>query len=160
MRYCFLLQVDPDLLEEYKERHVAVWPRMLTALRESGWHHYSIFARDDGLLVGYVEADDLDQAQRAMERTDVNARWQAEMARFFGGARPDQGFRLLDPIFNLEDQLAELEHRPAEPTDRLAEPTDRPAELEHRPEGPDGRQRRLAELADRPDRPGQQGAVQ
>ena len=139
MRYCFLLQVDPDLLDEYRQRHAAVWPRMLTALRDSGWHNYSIFARDDGLLVGYVEADDLDQAQRAMERTDVNARWQAEMVRFFGGARPDQGFRLLDPIFNLEDQLAELEHRPASLEHRPAEPERQP----------DGR-----------DRPGQQGAVQ
>jgi len=105
MRYCFLLQVDPERLDEYKERHAAVWPEMLQALHDSGWHHYSIFARGDGLLVGYVEADNLDQAQQAMERTGVNTRWQAEMARFFGGRRPDQGFQVLEEIFNLEDQL-------------------------------------------------------
>ncbi len=110
-RYCFLLQVRPDLLPEYRERHAAVWPRMLAALAESGWTNYSIFARPDGLLVGYVEADDLDAAQRAMAATEVNARWQAEMARYFvglDGAAPDEGFELLQEIFNLDDQLARV----------------------------------------------------
>ena len=80
-RYCFLLQVRPELLAEYRERHGAVWPDMLRALRETGWRNYSLFARPDGLLVGYVEADDLDAAQRAMAMTEVNARWQAQIGR-------------------------------------------------------------------------------
>jgi len=110
-RYCFLLQVRPELLAEYRERHAAVWPDMLRALRETGWRNYSLFARPDGLLVGYVEADDLDAAQRAMAMTEVNARWQAQMSRFFtglGGRPPDEGFVLLEEVFNLEDQLAGL----------------------------------------------------
>lgn len=111
-RYCFLLRVRPDLLPEYSERHAAVWPDMLEALRASGWTRYSIFARPDGLVVGYVEATDLAAARAAMERTDVNARWQAEMARYFvglDGRRPDEGFELLTEIFNLDDQLDRLE---------------------------------------------------
>jgi L-rhamnose mutarotase len=107
-RYCFLLQVRPELLPEYRERHAAVWPDMLAALRDSGWHNYSIFARPDGLLVGYVEADDLDAAQRAMAATEVNTRWQAEMGRYFtglDGRGPDEAFVLLEEIFNLDDQL-------------------------------------------------------
>jgi L-rhamnose mutarotase len=111
-RYCFLLQVKPELLGEYRERHAAVWPDMLQALHDSGWRNYSLFARDDGLLVGYVEADDLDAAQRAMAETDVNARWQAEMSRFFtglDGRGPDESFLLLDEVFNLDDQLTRLE---------------------------------------------------
>jgi L-rhamnose mutarotase len=108
-RYCFLLQVRPDLLDEYTGRHAAVWPEMLQALSDSGWRNYSIFARPDGLLVGYVEADNLAAAQAAMEATDVNARWQSEMRRFFvglDGRRPDEGMALLTEIFNLDDQLA------------------------------------------------------
>jgi L-rhamnose mutarotase len=107
-RYCFLLQVRPDLLEEYKERHRAVWPDMLQALHEAGWRNYSLFARDDGLLVGYVEADDLVAAQEAMAGTEVNARWQASMSRYFiglDGRGPDESFLLLDEVFHLEDQL-------------------------------------------------------
>lgn len=82
-RVCFLLRVRPDRLDEYRERHRAVWPEMLDALSAAGWRNYSLFLREDGLLVGYLETDDFEAAQAAMERTDVNARWQAEMAPFF-----------------------------------------------------------------------------
>ncbi len=111
MRYCFQLQVRPELLPEYRARHAAVWPDMLRALAAAGWHNYSIFARPDGLLIGYVEADDLAAAQAAMAGTDVNTRWQADMARFFtglDGQAPDEGFVLLEEIFNLDDQLSEV----------------------------------------------------
>ena len=108
-RYCFTLQVRPDLIEEYVERHRAVWPEMLAALAETGWRDYSLFLREDGLLVGIVESDDLAAARAAMARTDVNARWQAEMAPYFTDLEgtPDQGFVLLREVFNLDDQLAE-----------------------------------------------------
>jgi L-rhamnose mutarotase len=109
-RYCFSLQVRPDRMDEYVERHRSVWPDMLTALAESGWRSYSLFLRPDGLLIGYVESDDLAAAQAAMAATDVNARWQAEMAPFFTeleGA-PDEGFVLLTEVFNLDDQLAHV----------------------------------------------------
>jgi L-rhamnose mutarotase len=46
-----------------------------------------------------------------MAATDVNARWQAEMSRYFvglDGRRPDEGFELLAAIFHLEEQLADL----------------------------------------------------
>lgn len=113
-RYCFLLQVRPELFDEYRERHAAVWPEMLHALRESGWHRYTLFARADGLLIGYVEADDLAAAQASMAATAVNARWQAEMSRYFAGLdgrTPDEGFVLLEEIFNLDDQLQSLAAR-------------------------------------------------
>jgi L-rhamnose mutarotase len=110
-RICFTLQVKPDRLAEYRRRHAAVWPDMLAALRDAGWHDYSLFLRDDGLLVGYFLTEDLDRALAAMESTEVNARWQAEMAPFFvdlpDGARPDTGFVVLDEVFNLDYQLGE-----------------------------------------------------
>jgi L-rhamnose mutarotase len=114
VRYCFLLQVRPDRLDEYRERHRAVWPEMLAALRDTGWRNYSLHLRGDGLLVGYVEADDLAAAQAAMAATEVNARWQAEMAPFFtglDGRPPDEGFLVLEEVFHLEDQLARVEAR-------------------------------------------------
>jgi len=49
-RICFTLQVRPDRLDEYRRRHATVWPDMRAALRAAGWHDYSLFLRDDGLL--------------------------------------------------------------------------------------------------------------
>jgi L-rhamnose mutarotase len=77
-----------------------------------GARNYSLHLRADGLLVGYLEADDLAAAQRAMAATEVNARWQAEMATFFtglDGRPPDAGFLVLEEVFHLEDQLARSE---------------------------------------------------
>ncbi len=106
-RVCFTLQVDPARLDEYRSRHAQVWPEMLAALRDSGWLDYSLFLRDDGLLVGHLVTDDFPAAQAAMERTEVNGRWQTEMAGFFVGieGRPDQALQPLEEIFHLEDQL-------------------------------------------------------
>ncbi|MEA2324013.1 MAG: L-rhamnose mutarotase [Solirubrobacteraceae bacterium] len=103
-RVCFLLRVRPDRLDEYRERHAAVWPDMLEALSATGWRNYSLFLRDDGLLVGYLETEDFTAALQGMEQTDVNSRWQADMAPFFelpGDARPDNGLQRLDEVFHL-----------------------------------------------------------
>ncbi len=72
-RVCFLLKVRADRLDEYRERHAAVWPGMLDALSATGWHNYSLFLREDGLLVGYLETEDFAAAQAGMEATDVNS---------------------------------------------------------------------------------------
>ena len=70
-RVCFQLQVRPDRLDEYRERHAAVWPEMLKAIHASGWHNYSLFLREDGLLIGYFETPDLEAAQAAMDHAYV-----------------------------------------------------------------------------------------
>lgn len=110
-RVCFQLQVKPDRVAEYREHHAAVWPEMLRALHRAGWHNYSLFLRDDGLLIGYFETPvSAAEAQAGMARTEVNARWQAEMGEFFedlDGLPPDEGFLQLQEVFHLEDQLAD-----------------------------------------------------
>ena len=101
---CFLLQVNPEHIGEYRERHRAVWPEMREALSAAGWRNYSLFLREDGLLVGYVECDDFDAARAAMEATEVNARWQAEMKSMFealDGDRPDERMHPLEEVFHL-----------------------------------------------------------
>ena len=103
-RICFVLQVKPDRLEEYKCRHRTVWPEMLTALRETGWNNYSLFLRTDGLLVGYLETEDFERARAGMAAREVNERWQREMAGFFlqpEGLLPDRAMDPLDEVFHL-----------------------------------------------------------
>ena len=105
-RYCLLGHVDTGRLEEYREVHRAVWKELLEVLRDAGWRNYSLFLRDDGLLIGYVEADDLDEAQERVARTEVNARWQAQMSALFASeGAPDEAWERVPEVFNLEDQL-------------------------------------------------------
>ncbi len=103
-RVCFLLKVKADRLPEYRLRHENVWAEMRQALTETGWHNYSLFLRDDGLLVGYLETPDFEAALRGMAERDVNARWQASMGEFFeylDGRRPDEGILRLEEVFHL-----------------------------------------------------------
>ena len=67
-RVCFELRVRPERIDEYRERHRAVWPDMLAALRAAGWRNYSLFLRPDGLLIGYLETEDFEAAQSGQWR--------------------------------------------------------------------------------------------
>ena len=105
-RIGFLLKVKQDKIAEYKKGHEAVWPEMLDALRRTGWHNYSLFLREDGLLFGYFETpESLQAAQAGMLEREVNTRWQQFMAPYFespNNARPDEMFLELEEVFHLD----------------------------------------------------------
>lgn len=105
-RAAFILKVRQDKLAEYKQRHQAVWPEMLEALRKNGWHNYSLYLREDGLLFGYVETPNgLDAAVAGMSKEEVNQRWQDFMAPYFetlSGKHADEGLVELEEVFHLD----------------------------------------------------------
>ena len=103
-RVGFQFKVRSDRLEKYKQLHQDVWPEMLAALREAGWHNYTLFMRDDGLVFGYFETEEsLQVAQEKMAETEVNARWQAFMSQFTDNqGRPDESFVELAEYFHLD----------------------------------------------------------
>jgi L-rhamnose mutarotase len=105
-RIGFLLKVKEEKFDEYKKHHEAVWPEMLDALRRTGWHNYSIFAREDGLLFGYFETPDSFQAALdGMSKEAINARWQDFMAPYFenlSGAHADESMAELEEVFHLD----------------------------------------------------------
>jgi L-rhamnose mutarotase len=104
-RVGFLFKVKPELMDEYKKHHQAVWPEMLAALRRQGWHNYSLFMRDDGLLFGYFEAaESFEASQKGMETERINEMWQAFMAPYFEAitGRPDQNMMQLEEVFHTD----------------------------------------------------------
>ena len=106
-RVGFLLKVKQDKVEEYKKMHENVWPEMLEAMSKTGWHNYSLFIRDDGMIFGYCEVDESLQASLdATAKEEVNLRWQAKFAPFFeippGAARPDQSMIEMEEYFHLD----------------------------------------------------------
>jgi L-rhamnose mutarotase len=97
-RVCFLLKVRADKIDEYRRRHQQVWPEMLDALRAAGWHNYSLFLRPDGLLIGYLETPNFEQARARM-------RDQAEMAPLFESLEhgaADASMAPLNEVFHLD----------------------------------------------------------
>ena len=77
---------------------------MLVALRETDWHNYTLFMRQDGLIFGYFETEaDLATAQAKMAAKEINTRWQEFMSSFMdANARPDETFLELEEYFHLD----------------------------------------------------------
>lgn len=104
-RVCFILHVKKHKLEEYKARHKAVWPEMREALRQTGWHNYSLFLTEDGMLIGYLETPDFEGARAGMAAKEVNDRWQAQMNEFFEdpeGRPADKQMSPIEEVFHLD----------------------------------------------------------
>lgn len=106
-RVAFRLRVRPELLDEYLRRHDPVWPEMLEEIAASGRRHYSIFHLGDGELIGFYETDDDEVSKAYLAASEVAARWEADMGRFFAAqdGRADQNAETIPEVFHLEGQL-------------------------------------------------------
>ena len=106
-RVCFQLQIRPEALADYIERHRAVDTQVLDAIHESGRRNYSLFVRADGLLIGYYEVEDDATAASALAKDPRTAKWEEESREYFANltGRADQSAPGLTEVFNLEDQL-------------------------------------------------------
>jgi L-rhamnose mutarotase len=102
-RVAFTMRLLPGAEAEYRRRHAAVWPEMLSALRTAGCRNYSIYLRDDDLF-GCFEVEDFERFRRLMDSAPINARWQAEMAALIDPRTdPATGFhRRLEEVFRLD----------------------------------------------------------
>ncbi len=92
-------------MDEYRREHKNVHPEMLAALSDAGVHNYSLFLREDGLLVGYLEAENPKESLKKVSQTDANRRWQERMERFFvsGSGDMEKGpLEWLEQIFYLK----------------------------------------------------------
>ncbi len=105
-RIGFVLKVKPEKIQEYKERHKTVWPAMLDALRRNGWHRYSLFMREDGLIFGYFETPESFQAAlKGMSKEEINGQWQDSVAPYFeelGLNHADESMQELVEVFHLD----------------------------------------------------------
>ena len=102
-RIGFVMRLQPGREAEYRRRHAAVWPELLAELSAAGAHKYSIFQRGDDLF-GYLEVDDFAAFRRHMAASQVDARWQAEMAGLIDPLTdPETGFhQRAEEVFHLD----------------------------------------------------------
>ena len=104
-RVGFILKVKQEKIPEYKKHHEAVWPEMQDALRRTGWHNYTLFIRDDGLVFGYFEAaESFEVSLAGMAQEEINLKWQEFMGPYFEAisGRPDQSMITLQEVFHID----------------------------------------------------------
>jgi L-rhamnose mutarotase len=102
-RVAFVMRVKPGQEQEYRERHQAVWPEMLQAIKEAGSTNYSIFMRGRDLF-GYMEVPDFEEFKRRMGASAVGQRWEQYMGTILEQTiLPDTGFHeVLPEVFHLD----------------------------------------------------------
>jgi L-rhamnose mutarotase len=102
-RFAFMLRLRPGAAEAYEEAHRAVWPDMLALLKSAGISEYSIYRRDE-LLILALRTVDFEAAWSQIDSHPVNLRWQQAMAQFFApieDLRPGERFPMMEEIFYL-----------------------------------------------------------
>ena len=100
-RVAFLLRLRPGTEEAYDQAHRAVWPEMLALLQRAGVSEYSIFRREQ-MLVLTMQVEDFDQTWARIEADPVNTKWQAAMAPYFAPLDPllpGERFPMLREVF-------------------------------------------------------------
>jgi L-rhamnose mutarotase len=104
-RTAFIFRIRPEMKEEYKKAHDEIWPELAKAINDVGIKNYSIFFRKDGTLFAYLECDDYNKAIGILSKTDVNARWQNYMNKFFIKDDPDilgPQIEMIEEVFHLD----------------------------------------------------------
>lgn len=79
IRKAFVMQVNPDAHEEYRDRHNPIWPELEEALKSHGVHNYSIFLLEESnQLFAYAEIED-EERWNAIAQTEVCRKWWVHM---------------------------------------------------------------------------------
>jgi L-rhamnose mutarotase len=104
-RVAFMLRLKPGTADAYDEAHRQVWPEMLALLKSAGISEYSIFRRDELLILSLRVEVDFETAWQKIENDPVNRRWQQAMSAYFqpldGELRPGERFPMLREVFYL-----------------------------------------------------------
>jgi len=79
-RYVFRMRLNPGMEGEYKRRHDAIWPELVTLLRDAKVSDYSIHLdAETNLLIGVLIRPD-DHGMDALPDHPVMQKWWAHMA--------------------------------------------------------------------------------
>lgn len=75
IRKAFLMSVNPDRHEEYKQRHDEIWPELAATLKAHGVSNYNIFlCRESSQLFAYAEIED-EARWNSIAQTDICQKW-------------------------------------------------------------------------------------
>lgn len=103
-RVAFMLRLKNGAGPAYDEAHKAVWPEMLDLLKRAGISEYSIYRRDELLMLA-MRVEDFEATWSRIENDPVNLRWQKAMSEYFAtveGLRQGERFPMMEEVFYLE----------------------------------------------------------
>ena len=78
--FAFKMRLNPGCRDEYRKRHDAIWPELVTLLREAGVSDYSIHLDEETNILFAVLKRPEDHRMDSLPETEIMQRWWAHMA--------------------------------------------------------------------------------
>lgn len=110
-RVVFQLRIRKGCEQAYDEAHRRVWPELIAELRAAGICEYSIFRRNQELVL-YMKVTCFDSFLKYVDNSDVDRRWQQNMASLFTpvpSLRDGERFAIMEEVFHMsKDKTSEI----------------------------------------------------
>jgi len=106
-RYCFVIEINEDQMEDYVAVHKNPWPDTLRLLKEAGAEELVIY-RYKNFSILFWKAEDLNEVYRKWGATEVCKKWNARLAKAYKVSPSIDGSSdvdTLEKIFDLNQQL-------------------------------------------------------
>lgn len=109
-RFCLTLDLknEPELISEYEAYHEAVWPEIISSIKDAGITNMEIY-RSGNRLFMIMEVDDSFSFERKQQLDQENKnvqRWEELMWKYqqaLPWAKPGEKWVIMDKIFQLND---------------------------------------------------------
>lgn len=105
-RIAFQLRLKPNKVEEYDRVHKQVWPELLQELKSFGVREYSIFRRNQQLVL-YLRVQDFDRLLTQLAASEINLKWQGYVKDLFEiipDIKEGETFAMMHEIFYMSGE--------------------------------------------------------
>ena len=106
-RYCLVIELKPEHVQEYCDIHRHPWAEILPAIQKAGARELLIWNYKN-LSIVYYECDDLDTLYAKLGPLDAVKRWNAKVGPWFAASPKLDGsgkVTTCEKIFDLNQQL-------------------------------------------------------
>jgi len=102
-KHAFKMVLNPDMKDEYRRRHDAIWPELVDLLHAAGISDYSIFLDEETNVLFGVLWRRNDHTMAALPQTALMQKWWAHMADIMATNDRDEPIAIdLTPVFHME----------------------------------------------------------
>jgi L-rhamnose mutarotase len=98
-RYCFVIELKEEHVDEYVKLHRNAWPQMLEAIKRAGAKEELLYIYKNISIV-FFECEDIDELYKKLDNEEVVEKWNAVVKPWM-----NSDFVFLDKIFDLNQQL-------------------------------------------------------
>ena len=107
-RYCFVIEVNEDQIEDYVQLHKNPWQETLQGLKDAGAVELLIY-RYKNYSILFWECEDINEVYRKWGANETCAKWNARLADAYKETPSIDGTNSVDTlekIFDLKQQLS------------------------------------------------------